>query len=310
MSDQTKPAARDVLTQLRRSGEIFELIGKYSGTEFQIQKQLRARFPVDLVRAAITLAELRRKARTKFSRATEMWFDRKGLEQATAEEVARHKATRFAGSVFDFCCGIGSDSIALAGHCDVTAVDKSQTACRFAIWNAEVYAADRRLRVINADIASVVGRHGLLHIDPDRRPAAGRRTLRVEDCEPGLDVLARMTDEFKGGAIKLSPASNFVGKFRDTEIELVSLAGECKEATVWFGELAGDAPFRATILPERESLAGNPLDALTSVEALGPYLFDPDPSVVRAGLVDLLAEETGLRRLDESEGQNDADSSN
>jgi hypothetical protein len=34
---------------------------------------------------------------------------------------------------------------------------------------------------------------------------------------------------------------------------------------------------------------------------LGKYLFDPDPSVVRAGLVDVLCEKTGLARLDREE---------
>ena len=34
---------------------------------------------------------------------------------------------------------------------------------------------------------------------------------------------------------------------------------------------------------------------------LGRYLYDPDPAVVRAGLVDVLADRLGLSRLDASE---------
>ena len=38
----------------------------------------------------------RRKRASKFERAGRMWFDPIGVEQATAEPVARHKARRFA----------------------------------------------------------------------------------------------------------------------------------------------------------------------------------------------------------------------
>ena len=54
----------------------------------------------------------------------------------------------------------------------------------------------------------------------------------------------------------------------DTEIELVSVSGECREATVWFGELKGDAPYRATVLPGGESIAGDPMVHLLA-RALG-----------------------------------------
>jgi hypothetical protein len=107
--------------------------------------------------------------------------------------------------------------------------------------------------------------------------------------------------EFKGGAIKLSPAANFVGKFPGAEIELVSLNGECKEATVWFGELGTPDLWRATVLPAGETLAGNPLDAFADVGPLGGYIYDPDPAVVRSGLVNLLSEKQGFTRLDDAE---------
>jgi hypothetical protein len=99
----------------------------------------------------------------------------------------------------------------------------------------------------------------------------------------------------------VGPASNFGGKFAGAEIELVSLRGECKEATVWFGELAGPHPCRATVLPEGLTLAGHPLSDSAPVTPLQAYLYDPDPAVVRSGLVDLCAVQLGLSRLDPAE---------
>src|SRR5882724_5369530 len=63
--------------------------------------------PPHLVSAALRLSKCRIRGRSKFSRADRMWLEAVGLEQATAEPVARHKARRFAGSrVVDLCSGI------------------------------------------------------------------------------------------------------------------------------------------------------------------------------------------------------------
>src|SRR5690606_35975959 len=75
---------------------------------------LRRNHPADLVAAALTQAELRRRARAKFGAdADSMYFTPDGLEQATRASVAAHRARRFAGlgpaSVVDLGCGIGGD---------------------------------------------------------------------------------------------------------------------------------------------------------------------------------------------------------
>lgn len=293
----------EVLQRLRSTPQIQARLAQLGGNEFSLQKALRDEFSPELVRAALTLRDLRQRAAAKFTRASAMWFDSKGLEQATSESVARHKASRFDGRVFDFCCGIGSDSIALAARgCKVHSVDRSSACCLMAQWNADVYSVANHVETICRDIADVKERDGLLHIDPDQRPGSGKRMRRVEYCEPSLDQLLELMSDFHGGGIKLSPASNFGGKFSpECEIELISLDGECREATIWFGELAGTEKSRATALPSGETLAADPLSAWTNVGELGVWLFDPDPAIVRAGLVDVLAERLNLRRLDDAE---------
>jgi hypothetical protein len=298
----------DVLRRLRATPEIFHQIDAGSGSELALQNRLRAEFPAEVVRAALTLVELRRRAVGKYSRAAGMWFDRISLEQSTAEAVARHKARRFCGKgrVWDLCCGIGGDAIQLAAGADVLAVDRDAAACLCAQWNAQTYDVAHRLTVLCADVEALADRSGLVHIDPDRRPArvssgSDRRSLKLEEGAPGLETLTRLMAEFRGGAIKCSPASNFGGKFRRAEVELVSLNGECKEATVWFGELADPGLWRATALPSGESLSGDPLSAAAPLAPLGRYLIDPDPALVRSGLIDLYAVLQGLSRLDDAE---------
>ena len=290
------------LRELRATPAIFARLRECSGSELQVQARLRKEFPESLVRGAISLQELRQKALAKFALGDQLWLDRVGLEQCTSELVAMHKSARFAGLVWDYCSGIGSDAAALSRRgCEVVTVDADPACSLRTQWNAEILSPERAPLCVCARVEDLTDRSGLVHIDPDRRVTQATRAVRIEDYVPGLQLLQSWTREFAGGAIKLSPAANFGGKFTDAEIELVSVHGECKEATVWFGRLAGEKPWRATALPAGETLAGEPLEAVADIRPLGRYLFDPDPAIVRAGLVDLLAERLGLARLDAAE---------
>src|SRR5690242_10943061 len=79
---------------------------------------LRKHFEPELAAAAVETAILRARASAKFTEAQHMYFTRDGLEQATSESVARHRAGRYAGcaEVWDLCCGIGGDLIQLAAQ--------------------------------------------------------------------------------------------------------------------------------------------------------------------------------------------------
>lgn len=293
-----------LLDQLASCPELFAEISSRTGmTELALQAQLRKQFPEELVRSGLQLHQLRLRARGKFTRAEQMWFDRQGYEQSTAQAVARHKAARFPtqAEVWDLCSGIGSDALALAERGAVVAVDNRPACCWRTLANAAEYDVADQIRSLCVDLQGLDWPTGLVHIDPDRRAGASSRAVRLEDYQPGMDYLAQLMTQARGGAIKIGPASNFGGKFPQAEIELVSLDGECKEATVWFGELAGIEPYRATVLPSGATLAGHPLSARAEITPLQAWFYDPDPAVVRAGLVDLCAEHLAIHRLDDAE---------
>lgn len=51
-----------------------------------------------------------------------------------------------------------------------------------------------------------------------------------------------------------------------------------------------------------ESISADPLSAWTNVvPATAEYIFDPDPAIVRSGLLDVLAEQYSMQRLDAEE---------
>ena len=91
------------LRLLRNTPELLEEVQSSDLNDFQLQAALRQRYPRELVIAALQLGDARSRARSKFSRAAEMWLDGTGVEQSTSELVARHKMQRFAdcGEVWD-----------------------------------------------------------------------------------------------------------------------------------------------------------------------------------------------------------------
>ena len=174
---------------------------------------------------------------------------------------------------------------------------------RRALWNAGVYGVLDRLMAVQGRAESFPIPGGArVHVDPDRRAGVGKRARDLAGYVPGLDVLRRIATEARGGALKLGPASDFQAHFGGPgfEVEVVSLAGECKEATAWFGDLAGsNVRRRATRLPEgstwtdRDGAVGE----THATSPLGPWAFDPDPTLSRSGLLDGFASRHGLKRI-------------
>ena len=248
----------------------------------------------------------RRKAAGKFERGERMWVEPVGVEQATAEPVARHKAMRFRACpiVVDLCAGIGGDAIALAESSRVVAVDLDPGMCRRLRWNAEVYEVADNVLAVQARAESFpIPAGARVHLDPIAAPSAIAARGRSRITRPGPAAWADLIDRVPGGAIKLSPAADFARLFppgSGCEIELISLRGECKEATVWFGELAG-CRRRATRLPEYETWTDR--DGIDpeppGVSPLSDWIFDPDPSLIRAGLLDGFARMHRLARVAE-----------
>ena len=229
-----------------------------------------------------------------------MWFEPTGLEQATAEPVARHKARRFSGLVVDLCSGIGGDALALAAHGSVLAVDRDQGMCRRARWNASVYDVGERVAAVRGRAEGFpIPKAAWVHIDPDRRAQSSRRARDLRLYAPGLDFLHSLPARARGGALKLGPASDFATHFSAPtwEVEIISLSGECKEATVWFGELVSCGR-RATVLPANASWTDRdgPTTAGVGAGPLSAWVYDPDPALVRSGLLDSVAAAHGLGR--------------
>ncbi len=265
--------------------------------------QLRARYPADLAADGLAQHELRLKGRSKFDRALEMYFTRPGLEQASAEVVARHRAGRYAGGiqVADLCCGIGGDLIALADGRRVLAVDSDALALRIAKANSEVYGVAGNVRTVRADVRDVgLDDVDAVFVDPARR--TGQRRMRAGESEPPLDWCVRLAGRIGQVGIKAAPGLPHERIPAGWELEFIAVGRALKEAVAWSPALA-EVSRRATILPEGHTLSSGPGQPAEPAEPVqvrppGEFLLDPNPAVTRAGLVQELARALGAWQID------------
>ena len=250
----------------------------------------------------LQLVDLRRRAAVKFANASRMFFTRRGLQQATDQEIARYKAGRFpaATSVADLCCGLGGDLLSLAARTNVVGVDRDPLAVLLAQANCRVcQPAAVEVRVAEVDQFRIE-EVDAWHLDPDRRPR-GRRTTRVLQHEPTPDVIDRLLDKRPSAAIKLAPASVVPPHWAAAaELEWIGHRRECQQQVAWFGPLArrpgqGVATILTAQAPRRV-IGQREMQPPTSRQP-ARYVFEPHSAVLAARLVGALAAEHGLSSL-------------
>jgi SAM-dependent methyltransferase len=195
-------------------------------------------------------------ARDKFSLAKRMAFDRESAEIATPEIVANYRAKRLAcDSVLDIGCGMGGDTIALAGTCKkVTALELDSQRAEFASKNCEAYNR-KNVKIIQENaMESDLARFGARYAfsDPTRR-VEGRRVKDFSETLPPTDQLIQKLAGFKGFCIEASQQLKPEEIKFDCEKEYISLNGELVCLSLFFGELK-KCDRSAVILPSGSRL--------------------------------------------------------
>ncbi len=248
------------------------------------------RYPAELARAALETAILRREAAEKFPFAEKMYFTRQALEQATPFEVSTYRAGRYRefSWVADLGCSLGGDTLALAQVALTAGLDRDRLRLEMARENLKAADLAGRAHFVEADLGNglpLAAKSGAaLFFDPSRREGR-RRAYSIRHYSPPLTIVQRWLPDFSALGVKVSPGVQLAELTPfDAEVEFISLKGELKEAVLWFGPLKSAAR-RATILPGAYTMTnGAGFDALPLSEPQR-YLYEPDPAIIRAGLV-------------------------
>jgi SAM-dependent methyltransferase len=273
-------------------------------THLELASRLRNQIGPKRTHAILETTLLRQQATAKFTRATEMYFTRDGLEQASAEIVAKYRLGRYieAGfdTVADLGCGIGGDSLVLASQMEVYGVDWDPIRLAMAQENVHVYGHGGRFRPLQADLLALSPLPvEAVFADPGRRDEHGRRIYSVHDYRPPLSFLDGWREAIPHLGVKIGPGVDYEELPPEAEIEFISVRGEVREGVLWYGELRSKADRRATLLPGRETLTD---EAVIEIPVTQPsaYLYEPDGAVIRAHLVEQLAQQLGARKIDPS----------
>lgn len=287
-------------------------------TELAEQSRLRAAGLTPEQSAGLLLqSRLRARARMKFGEFAEgMLFTPDGLEQASRLEVAAQHAERYAtaslATVHDLGCGIGSDAIALSVlGVTVAAIDADPVTARVADTNLRPWPDSRAHQGTAEDFEPpadpVLDRVGVW-LDPARRiPGLAdgggrtRRVFRLEEMSPSWEFVQEVARVVPATGVKLSPSFSHSDQPPATEAQWVSFDGDLLECVVWFGPLVRRRGRTALVLssgqgrPVRidESMAEPLRPSPRSLSALGPWLYEPDRAVTRAGLLGAVTARTG-----------------
>lgn len=256
------------------------------------------------VAAAITQAGLRRSAAAKFGAdATRLYFTSAGLEQGTHPRVARHRTTRAgaggARPLLDLGCGVGSDlmAFAAAGYA-VTGVDSDGLTAAVAAANLAVLGLGGSVIEGTAQDADRAG-FAAVFADPARRQGA-TRVFDPRAFSPSWDFVLSLLGPGPSVAgqpgqvvVKLGPGLDHDLVPPLVEAEWVSLDGDLKEVALWSPPPSrGTTRRRATLLTaaggeasltEADAPVGAP-----PISAVGDFVYEPDPAVIRAHLVSVV----------------------
>ena len=257
---------------------------------------MRKHLSTEQVRAVSQAMHARAKGAKKLdaSFAARMISDLPGIEMASSANSSVHKAKRFASvlgqgaQIADLCCGIGGDSWGL-GQAGLNPIGVDS--CEHRAW---AYQHNTGFGAICGDAlgdcpTDIAG----FHLDPARRNIQGKRTLNIEDFEPGPKVWDQLLEKHPAGAIKLNPGINAYD-LPLGEVEILSEPGGLTQTVLWTGQLAGEHERRATKLSADGSvctIAGNP-QRPEDTNPIDTYLGTLDPCLERADLVDAFLAQT------------------
>jgi methylase of polypeptide subunit release factors len=244
-------------------------------------------------------AQLRAKAAGKLPNAEALLLTDEALQQASGLEVAGWRARRYAEfpRVLDLGAGVGGDTLALAAAGRrVVSVERDPVRAALLEHNVAAAGLSDRVEVQAKDWTQVAWQEPAAFADPARR-VDGRRVISLHAMRPPLSAFQDLRRTVPDILVKVAPGLDLDEVPEDASLEFVSFRGELKEALLAFGSMRRAEARVAVVLPGPHELSHTG-HLPARVSAPGAFLFEPDPAVIRAGLVRALGERLDAWQLD------------
>jgi SAM-dependent methyltransferase len=265
--------------------------------------RLRAEVGTELAGPAWGIARQRQRARSTFGAdADRLLFTGDTLEQAGRPSLADRRAGRLlaegAEAVADLGCAAGTDTIALArAGARVVAVDRDPVALELTRLNTAALGLTGVEVLVDLVAAAADGRVAgcdAAVLDPARR-AGGRRQLDPDRWSPPWSTVVALLDRVPSSVVKVAPGLDHDRVPDGVEAEWVAVGGSIVEALLW-GHGVSTTWRRATLV------RGGVVHEVSADDDPGPapvgpvrgWLHEPDPALIRSGLMSLVAADATL----------------
>jgi hypothetical protein len=279
-----------------------ELVLKYTGTTDlpikEIAEQIECRN-----KAVKKLPEL-----SKFN----LLYGKVALEQASSELTASYKASRLSGKrIVDITGGLGIDTIYLSKNFEeVYYCEINEDLADLALYNFSQLGFNN-IKVLAGDGIEFLKQvdnnfFDCVFVDPSRRDG-NKRSVDIKYLKPDVTFNRELLlKKSKKVCIKLAPAFDISEAFREfpglESFEVVSVNNECKEVLVFLRRPNEDNKQSVAAVMLKDNGSTNIYRALRENEYLihfeqpseDMFLYDPDVSIRKAGLLKLLAEQLKL----------------
>lgn len=258
--------------------------------------------------------ELRQHGTKKFAGlANQMVFTRTGLEQATRFQVALLHAQRLAESnitsVADLGCGIGTESLAFATlGMSVLAIDLDHEATQCASINLREFP---NTEVFQGDICQLsaedLKKVQAIFLDPARRDNSGRKFNPNHWAPPWAKIVEMMQWQLQIG-VKVAPGIEYSFLPDDYHTQWTSIDGQLVEAALWSPGISPEGAGRSAVVIKKGTVntlqsstpfAANSAPIEAACGPLNDYLFEPDPAVIRSGMIAYLADATSTTLINQ-----------
>lgn len=258
----------------------------------------------------------KQKAATKlptwFAEPAVLYPDKLAMEQCSSERTARFKADLIGGErLLDMTGGFGVDSFFFSKNFDrVDYVEQRVELTELAAANFSVLGATN-ITAHPTDALAFLKKIGpqydWIFIDPARRDSRGGRVFRLADCIPNvLEIRDLLVEKSRGLLLKVSPMVDIRAALADllrvSRVYVVAVANEVKELLLYAdGNVTEPVQYYCVnLLPGGVDEVYQSVANRTVEVTYGPpesYLYEPNASILKAGLFNEIAADFGLKKL-------------
>ena len=257
-----------------------------------------------------------------------IWYPPKlSMEQCSSEATAKYKqaiAERLGNkALIDLTGGFGIDFSYMAKNMEAACyVEQQEVLCNIANHNFPIMGLQNtkisnttceefwKQYIADATTAKTNREKCLIYLDPARRNDRGEKVFSISDCTPDVTLLQDSLLEHSAHImLKLSPMLDIVQARRMlkdiAEIHVVSVKGECKELIFVMSKDTDKQQYYCVNLDTNEETFTSSLSATMELAdiaspaeiAEGAIIFEPNASIMKAGVQNAFAKWYNLKKL-------------